>query len=281
VIEIHGTWIRTGSLKGLAALEAAMFRKLVGLYREAQVLKGVKEHPVLGPVFHHVRDVLADNTKGVGKYWTDDSKNSLLNKILAEVRVSLTHANPKYCVRRKTFDFMCETATCQVLVVPPKPEADESGLRSQEGITGELKARIPELVERDNQLGELFSCLDEPVTTFDEMFNVVLLRYCVSHLWLGAFHVARCALKDYHDDPSKDWYRPCFVSQCICRESSYRKALGLSSALSGSLPDIRALMHSHWLDLIESGVQELRLEWENSWTATFHEPSPYRELPLE
>ena len=55
----------------------------------------------------------------------------------------------------------------------------------------------------------------------------------------------------------------------------YRNILGLPSALTGSLPEIRALMHSSWSKHIQEGVREPRLAWEESWAAVVHEPSPY------
>ena len=252
-----------------------MFRTLVGSYKEIRTLKKITGHPVLGPVFHDLRETLNDTSKGLGKYASVDDKTSLYDKVLTQVQGAIALPDPTRGVRLKLIEIMMQTAAYQVLVIPPRPELDESGLRSFEGITGELKSRIPELAEKDDHLKELFYSLDNTAKDIKDMVDAILLQYWTSSLYLSAFHVARCALKDYHNDPYQDWYRPCFISQCIWMESNYRNTLGLPSALCGSLPEIRALLHASWFKLIEGGVQELRLAWEESWTAAFHEPSPY------
>ena len=100
-----------------------------------------------------------DKTKALGKYETDESKRSAYVKILTDVQESIAQPDPVQGVRLRILYLIIETAFYQVLVIPPKPELDESGLRSFEGITGELKSHIPELVAKDEHLKELFLVL--------------------------------------------------------------------------------------------------------------------------
>jgi hypothetical protein len=212
-----------------------MFKTLGSFYRDLRTLRQITRHPILGSVFFNIRDTLSDTSKALGKNASDEYKQSLFDKALTEVQRAIAQPNPVQGVRLRLLDLILQTAAYQVLVIPPRPELDETGLRAFEGITGELKRRIPDLACKDEHLKELFYAHDEPVSEFDEMFDVILFHYWSSHLFLSAFHVARCALKDYHNDPHKDWYRPCFISQCIWQESRYRDVLGLPSALTGSL----------------------------------------------
>jgi hypothetical protein len=170
---------------------------------------------------------------------------------------------------------MIETAKFHVLVILPPPEADSTGIRDYEGVTGELKASLPELVKVDNELEAFFYGLDETPTTPSDTWDAVVMRYWVLHLYMDTYNLVRIALGDWHKEKQKDWFRPCYISLCIWQESQYRQKLGMPPAISGTNPDRKALMHSTWINRLEEGHKEVRLAWEKSWTEVFHEPSPY------
>ena len=104
------------------------------------------------------------------------------------------------------------------------------------------------------------------------------MPYWVLNLYMNAFNTARMALGDYHPDRTKDWFTACYASFCIWHESNYRNELGLTSVVDGQDPDLRAVMHSTWLQRAEEGHKELRLAWERSWRDAFGEPSPLHGL---
>ncbi|MFM0007621.1 hypothetical protein PQR57_42615 [Paraburkholderia dipogonis] len=143
-----------------------------------------------------------------------------------------------------------------------------------EGISGELKPKIPELARTDKELGDFFYGLDKPVKSFDEMWDAVSMRYWVMNLYVNAYNTVRCALGDYHADKTKDWLRPCYTSFCIWHENTYRTGLSLPSAIPGGAGELRALMHSSWMNRAQEGRQHLRLAWEQSWEECFNERSP-------
>src|SRR4051794_36708091 len=94
-------------------------------------------------------------------------------------------------------------------------------------------------------------------------------------------HGAIC-VEGYHDDNSKDWFRPCYKSLCIWHEHQLREKLGMASALSGTSSSnvaMKALGHSLCQQTIDSGAKELRLHWEDAWREIFKEPSPYSSSP--
>jgi len=255
-----------------------MFNKLIEIWKTREAIKETKANPILGAVLVHLRDVFNDKSKGLGKYWSEDGKARLTNQILTDIQEALSQPNPVQATRMRILALMLETAKFQVLVIPPSPESDSTGIRDYEGVTGELKASIPELVKEDDELEEFFYGLDETPTTPSDMWDVVLRRYWVLHLYMNTYNLVRIALDDWHKEEKKDWFLPCYISMCIWQEDQYRKKLGMPSAISGDHPDWKALMHSTWKNRLEEGDKEVRLAWEKSWTDVFNEPSPYSKI---
>lgn len=257
-----------------------MFGKLIAFFKARKDLKEIKEHPIYGAALNYLKSVLDDKSKGIGKHWSEEGKTRLFSNILSDIQQTLTQPNPVQAVRMRIINLMAETAKFQVLVIPPYPEVDTTGLRAHEGITGELKSVIPKLAKLDKNLEEFFYSFEETQTVPGDMQDSVLIRYWILHLFLHTYNQVRISLGDYHKNKQKDWFIPCYTSICIWQESLYRDELGMPTAIQGNNPDWKALMHSSWINRIEEGHRELLLEWEKSWEDVFNEPSPYDSLGL-
>lgn len=244
-----------------------MLQKLGEWWQGRTLVKKLEQHPVHGPVLVNLRTVINDKSQGIGKYWSDAGKQGLVSKVLTDLDAQLSQPDPVQRVRMRLIEFMMLAASFQVLVLQPPSKVD--------GISGELKPAIPELAKVDKDLEAFFYGLDDPVHGFDEMWDAVLGRYWVLNLFMNSFNTARIMLGDWHTDRAKDWFKPCYASFCIWHENQYRGKLGLPPVISGRDPDLRAIMHSTWLQRAEEGHRELRLAWERTWEEAFEEQSPF------
>jgi hypothetical protein len=157
-----------------------------------------------------------------------------------------------------------------------------------DGISGELRSRIPELAEKDDDLKAYFEGLEKPPSTPRQMLEEIANCVFVRNLQLQTYDAMRIFLGDYDKDRKKDWLRPFLVSQQIFIEWSYRKKLGMPSNITGDDKDTpfnherpfetsfyKAIMHSRWPEILEAGHKNPRLVWEKEWEAQFGEPSPF------
>lgn len=247
-----------------------MFAKLFGSSKSRSVgTTALERPPALTIVLDHVRSVLNDRSQGLGRHWSDDGKAKLATDILSDAQAVLESADPLQATRTRILELMLMCARFDVLVMEPPTRFA--------GLSGDLKARIPELAERDKDLEEYFYGLNPTPTSFDAMWNAVLVRYWVIHIGMNAFNFMRAPLGDWNSDPNKDWFAPCYTSLCIWQEHLYRQELGLPTVVPGDGGglSLRAVMHSTWIQRVQEGHRQPRLVWEKSWTEAFEEPSPY------
>lgn len=252
-----------------------MIGKLITFFKERKALKELQEHPIYGAVITYLKSELNDKSKGLGKNLSEEGKASIVPSILSDIQQALTQSDPVQAARMRIINLISETAKFQVLVIPPPPELDATGLRAYEGISGELRSNISKLAKINKHLEEFLCDLEGTPTAPADMQDAVVVRYLFLRSFLHAYNIVRIGLGDCHKEMQKDWFIPCYISLCIWQESLYRKELGIPPAIHGDKPDWKALMHSTWMNRVEEGHNELLLEWEKSWVDVFNEPSPY------
>jgi hypothetical protein len=137
----------------------------------------------------------------INEYWTDNEEaikdlspefvkqqaESMMQEI---IKVSLS-PDPRMANRSKLRDCLWEMSRFQVLVIDPPSAKEQSGLRGQVGITGELKPTLFELYQADEGLRQLFHGSGETPKNWDDVWNPVLLRYRLCHAWTHIFHTLR------------------------------------------------------------------------------------------
>ncbi len=173
--------------------------------------------------------------------------------------------NPVMANREKLASYVLPLAKYQVLVLPSpgEPEEEVTGLRGKHGITGELKAHIGEIAEKDKDIKELAWSLNNP--TPQRLYEACVFRCMVFAFQANLFHCTRIALGDYHPLPEKDWYRPFVAARCAWEECQFRKAIGLPDVLAnqdelGSIAT--AAKYASFLSFVVSDAKYPNLEWE-------------------
>jgi hypothetical protein len=242
-----------------------MFDRILRKWKLGNAAGGVEREAISAAVLHHLRTILSDKSQGIGKQWSDEGKEKLISTIVSDIDQQLAAKNPVQAVRMRTIEFMILSAKFDVLIMQkPTPHKE---------LSGGLKPHIPELSKVDDEIKLLFS--DTDATSFDQMWNTILMRYWVMHLYMNSYNIVRRGLNDCCDDNTKDWFRPCYTSLCISQENSYRQELGLPLTIEGGMADLKSVAHSSWIFRAEEGHRNLRMVWEKSWEEAFREPSPY------
>lgn len=251
-----------------------MFGKLVDSWKARNAIRKIERHPVLGPVLEYLRQVSNDKTREIGANWTEENKQELVNECLTEVEQTICQPNPVQSIRLETIDWLLMVAQVEVLIIQPPTR--------HKYLSGELKPKISELAEKDKLLKEYFGGVTPRPVGFDDQWDAVVNRYSAATAYAGAYNIARVALKDFHEDTTKDWFRACHLSLCIWYENVYRGKLGLPTLIEGEerTLDLKGIAFSQWVELARAGVLDLRLTWEKAWEKAFDEPSPFTGVAL-
>ena len=250
-----------------------MFSKLVDNWKARKAVKNLEQHPVYSLVLRQLRERLNDTSNGIGKHYSEEGKLRLMQKILTDIEQALAQPNPVQAVRMRFIDFMLSASKLDVLVMQlPTPF---------KYLSGALKPMIPELASKDKELEELFDGLNASPESFDDMWDAVLMRYWIMHLYMSCYNRVRMALDVYHSNLNKDWFKVAYISFCIWHEHGYRQLLGLPSLIEGENSNLKAVMFSTWINRAEEGHMQLRLAWEKSWEECFNEPNPFSGAVLD
>jgi hypothetical protein len=176
-----------------------------------------------------------------------------------EVVKVATSPDPRMANREKLSSCIVELAQFQVLVIDPPPAEDPTGLRGQPGITGELKAHVLELAQKDKGLREFMHAFPTP-KNMDGVWNPVLGRYRVVYAWTHIYQMLRFAFDDANPVATKDWFRPFLAAMCAWQEHEYRKLLGMPPALEGDA-DKEAVKMYLFAEFVLEGARFPDLEW--------------------
>lgn len=201
-------------------------------------------------------------------------KNEQFKLLGAQCQEIETAADPVMACRERLCDAVAGMARFQVLVIPPAPEHDQTGLRGQPGVTGELKAHAKRALEAQTDLRAQFQ-LDERDIDDDDFWGMVLLAYETSAWFAGALNEFRMSLGDYVSDTTADWFRPLLHANAVCWESLYREDLDLPSAFSVER-SLAPLMYSKFVDAVLGGHERP----DEAWREGFYEQIVAGELPL-
>jgi len=131
-------------------------------------------------------------------------------------------------------------------------------LRSQPGITGELKQHLVQLSERN---GDLRSEIRKRAETadFDLIWEFIQQSYWSAYWTVETFNAARMALDDFKQE--SDWYKPFMHAACANYEHTYRRDLEMPSAFADEMAQPAANAYSLYTDIILSGAPDPDAEW--------------------
>lgn len=179
-----------------------------------------------------------------------------------EVAKVVTSPDPRMLNRERLTSCVIELAQFQVLVIDLPPAEDPTGLRGQPGITGELKAHLLELAQKDKGLREFMHAFPTPKNV-GGVWNPVLGRYRVVHAWTSVHHMLRFAFDDVNHTEGKDWFKPFVAAMCAWQEYIYRESLGMPPAFEGPKAEAwkKAAKMSYFSDFVLEGGRFPDLEW--------------------
>jgi hypothetical protein len=246
----------------------SMIKSLVDKWRAKQALKGLEKNPLYQVAIHTIRETLSDKSAGLGKNASQKFKEELAGDILKVVTEVVLADNQIMVNRVKLADAVVMTAKFQVLVMPSEIESEEevTGLRGKPGITGQLKAQIREIAEKDETIKRLAWSLDNP--TDKDIYEACLFQYWTYGLSAQVHQMLRLQLNDYHQDPQKDWYRPFMEAMCAWEEHNFREAIGLPGILAeqDEYGSNAALKYSTFINMVLDGSKYPNFEFQEYYS---------------
>lgn len=204
-------------------------------------------------------------------YWTNEPAHAGLNaQLMGNVREQLVQEglaianseNPALENRTRLAGAVAECARLQVLVIPPQPEADSTGIRGKWGVSGELKERLLDLSTANKDLREWLYGF-EGMDNWNHVWDVVLARYWIVLARANVLSALRQPLDDSHPVIQKDWYKPFLEAQCGRYEHEYRESLGLQSNLGSEsfAATIQCMKLALFVNCVIQGAKYPDLDW--------------------
>jgi len=189
---------------------------------------------------------------------SEPDRSDLARELFLEINRICNSGQPIAVCRESLAATMLRFAQYQVLVIPPTPEEDASGLRQQPGISGGLKAHLVELAESaENLRTDLFGLEQSP--DFKSVWTAVESLYWKSSWRLETINSVRIEIGDHVKDG--DWYRPFMHAACASAEHVYRHNLGLPPALDEDIAKPVSTAYSIYTDIVVSGAVDPDGEW--------------------
>ena len=242
----------------------AWIRKLIGTRTAVQKNRA---NPVMRATVQKSAEIY--NRIPLSDFISEEERSELSRRLYLDINSICNAADPVSACRERLAAAMLKMASYQVLIIPPSPDDDPTGLRSQPGITGELKAHLVPLSERN---GDLRSEIRKKAETadFDFIWQVIQQSYWTAYWFVESFNAARMALDDFNE--TSDWYKPFMHAACAHYEHDYRRDLELPAAFSDEMAQVAANAYSLYTDIVLSGAPNPDLEWRD-----YHKDS---DIPL-
>ena len=127
-----------------------MTSRLGNMFRRRTAIETGRQNPVLLSTV----DMSSKIYDGIPlkNFIGEDKRDALARELFLEINLICNAYDPVAACRQKLATMMIKFASFQVLVIPPAPEEDVSGLRGQPGITGELKQHLLQIVQKNHDL---------------------------------------------------------------------------------------------------------------------------------
>jgi hypothetical protein len=153
---------------------------------------------------------------------------------------------------------MLVMASYQVLMIPAPPQQDETGLRGQPGITGEMNSYLIELFKKNDALRAAMYGESE-IIEYDDYWQLLQRLYWESYWLLETLHAARTALGDVGD--GDDWNDAFLHAACVNAEHTFRWNLELPPAFDEVIAKKASTAYSMFTDIVMSGAKDPAAEW--------------------
>jgi hypothetical protein len=236
--------------------------------------KGAEAAAVHAQVQKFLRFVVNETSEEMSEI-TAANKKRVCEEILSDVDESLGQQDPVLAARRRLTNYATLNARDTVLSKAP-------GKGEFEGITGGLRARLPDLASVDPGLREFFARDASKATTAERMAELLRARAILFSLWMRAYNVVRIDLGDWDNDKRRDWFGAFWIAQALCSEYGYRRELDMPSNIapaesrSGIPKEVMA--YCEFESIILGGHASPRPAWEEKWATLLKFPCPLAGL---
>lgn len=244
-----------------------MLQALINWWRERRAIRMLLKDDTYRSIILTLREELSDQNEYLGKYATQETKKELAGQIIRKITIILSSNNPLMANREYLCGWVCQLAAFGVLVLPPSPKEDITGLRGKPGITGELRKHIKALSEKDEDLKKFIWSQNKKLITEEDLYWTFLFQYWVAALHLKVANLLCIVFGDYHPDANKDWHRPFVAAMYAWYEHLYRDKLGLEDILAtmGQMGSLEGFKYSTYMDFVLKGEKYPNYSWEESY----------------
>ena len=233
-----------------------MFRWLGRIFGKRTAVEAQRSNPAVEAAVQGSAEAYAHSP--LGSLIDEDRRSELARNLYLEVNRICNSTDPVTTCREALAAVMLRSAGFQVLVIPPEPEHDDSGLRGQPGVTGELKAHLPGICRRNDLLrSAMFK--ETEAEDFDGLWPVVERLHWETRWLLDTLNATRIALGDQVD--GDDWYLPFIHASCVQLEHTYRWELEMDSAFDAANAREAASVYAVFSDIVLSGAADPVREW--------------------
>ena len=192
------------------------------------------------------------------EFVSEERRVELSRELYLTINRICSARQPSAICREKYATAMLEMASYQVLMIPAPPDADDSGLRGQPGITGELGTYLVDFFKKNDRLrAAMFG--EEGIAEYADYRNLLQRLYWESVWLLETLHAARNELDDA--DTAENWHDMFLYAACVNAENSYRWDLELPPAFDPDIAKQASTAYSMFTDIVMSGAENPAAEW--------------------
>jgi hypothetical protein len=184
------------------------------------------------------------------EYIDEERQNELARELFLEASGLFNAAEPATACRDRLAAVMLELGMYQVLMIPPSPEPDASGLRSQPGVSGALREHLVELCRKNDDLRSLILKRAES-EEFDSLWSVLRQRYWETWWLMQTVNAARVELGDFVEN--EDWDQAFLHAACVKAEHVFRWNMELPPAFPEDIAREATTAYSVFTDIVLAG----------------------------
>ncbi len=233
-----------------------MIRKIARLFRTRTAVEKQRENPALETTIR--ASSLIYSRIPLSDFISEVRRSELSREIYLEINRICNSREPATVCRERYAATMLQTASFQVLMIPAHPQADQTGLRGQPGITGELNQHLVDLFRKSDRLRTAMFGEEDIETQAD--YQDLLERLFWENYWLlETLNAARAELGE--SESGESWHHLFLHAACVDAENGYRQELELSPAFDADIAKEAANAYSMFTDIVMSGAKDPAKEW--------------------
>ena len=246
--------------------ESTWLDRIRDLFTRRTAVRDIRENPLLRASVARASEIFQQTP--LVELLDESKQNALSRRLYLELNEVCNASQPRVVCRDKLVASMLSFAPLQVVMIPPPPAEDESGLRKLPGITGELHTRLADLLSADTDLRTKIAmhATNGAGAAADDASRALQLSYWANYWFLESFNATRIEIGDTLE--SGDWYRPFMHAACANQEDVFRRKLDLPPAFEKDIAQVVVTAFSIYTDVVVSGADDPDREWQDYCVST-------------